>query len=176
MGQTVQIKQANAEYNVPIYRVSLVKDESIQFDQAAVRHAQDAQRLLRNFIKTKGQTDREQFCVVLLNTKNHVVGLNMVSMGVVDRTIVHPREILKTAILASASGIILGHNHISSDLSPSPDDREITKRMIVAGNIMGITVLDHLIISLEDDRYYSFADEGLMDRFRNETNGIGRKW
>ena len=77
-------------------------------------------------VETGGQPDREQFVVALLNTKNKIIGLNIVSVGVLSSTQVHPREVLKPAILANSSAMILCHNLPSNDLTPSPDDLEVT--------------------------------------------------
>ena len=122
----------------------------------------EAQVLIRNLINAQGQPDREQFCVLLLDAKNKTIGLNIVSTGSLSSASVHPREVLKPAILANASAMILAHNHPSGELIPSAEDKAITKRIIQASNIIGITVHEHLIISMDEDRYFSFADQGMI--------------
>jgi DNA repair protein RadC len=102
--------------------------------------------------------------VALLNAKNEMTGLNIVSIGALSSAPVHPREVLKPAILANAAAMILAHNHPSNDLEPSPDDIAITNKIIRAAEIVGIQVHEHLIINMDDDRYYSFADQGIIAR------------
>jgi len=102
--------------------------------------------------------DREEFLVLCLNAKNSVNAVNVVSVGSLSLNVVHPREVFKPAILSNASGIIVSHNHPSGDPNPSPEDRELTRRLVEAGRVMGIKVLDHLVIGEPD--YYSFSDHG----------------
>lgn len=153
---------------VSIYRVSLVKDKSISFGQRRMNNSQEAQSLIQSLIKTQGQPDREQFCIILLNAKNEIIGLNIVSIGGLSLATVHPREVLKPAILANSAAMILCHNHPSNDLEPSPDDLAITKRIIQTSEVIGIAVHEHIIISMDDARYYSFADNGIIKRFYDE--------
>jgi DNA repair protein RadC len=148
--------------SISVYRVSLVKDESVSFGNVRLANSQEAQALIQNLILTKGQPDREQFVVALLNAKNEMIGLNIVSVGALSSAPVHPREVLKPAILANAAAMILAHNHPSNDLEPSPDDIAITNKIIRAAEIIGIQVHEHLIINMDDDRYYSFADQGII--------------
>jgi DNA repair protein RadC len=138
-----------ANQSISVYRVSLVKDESVSFGNVRLANSQEAQALIQNLILTKGQPDREQFVVALLNAKNEMIGLNIVSVGALSSAPVHPREVLKPAILANAAAMILAHNHPSNDLEPSPDDIAITRKIIRAAEIVGIQVHEHLIISME---------------------------
>jgi DNA repair protein RadC len=101
-------------------------------------------------------SDKERFYTVHLDTKNKVLGIEMVSQGSLDYSPVHPREVYKSALLASAASIIFVHSHPSGDPNPSAADRKITEQLIRAGNLMGIEVLDHVIIGR--DGYYSFSD------------------
>ena len=106
----------------------------------------------------------------MLNAKNEIIGLNIVSTGDVSSATVTPRELLKPAILTNSSALILGHNHPSGDVSPSQDDIAVTKRILHACKIMGIVVHEHLIISMFDDAYYSFADQGIIKRIADEID------
>lgn len=153
---------------IAAYRVMLVRDQSIPFQQSKLSNSREAQSIIRKLIETCGQSDREQFCVVLLNNKNEVVGLNIVSIGAVSFAHVHPREVLKPAILASATAIIMAHNHPSEDVSPSREDESITARIIKAAHIIGIKVHEHLIISMWGEQYFSFADAGIIQRIYDE--------
>ncbi|MCR1899899.1 DNA repair protein RadC [Irregularibacter muris] len=103
---------------------------------------------------------QEHFKVVLLNTKNFVISIDTVTIGTVNASLVHPREVFKNAIKKSCTSIILVHNHPSGDPYPSVEDKSITKRLIEAGNIIGIKVLDHIIIG--DGKYLSFNEKGMI--------------
>lgn len=103
---------------------------------------------------------KEHFLVLTLNGAHNVIAVRLVSMGLVNRTIVHPREVFYWAIKDNACAVILAHNHPSGNIDPSPEDQEITKRLQQAGEILGITVLDHLVIT--KTRYYSFLANGLI--------------
>lgn len=102
----------------------------------------------------------EQFGIVMLDTKHHVIRIRIVSVGSLDATVVHPREVFREAASASAAAIVLFHNHPSGDPMPSPEDLVLTTRMVNAGDIMGIDVIDHLILA--DQRYYSLMEAGTL--------------
>ncbi|WP_227767645.1 RadC family protein [Zhaonella formicivorans] len=104
--------------------------------------------------------DREHFRAILLNTKNHVLGTETISIGSLNSSIVHPRELFKQAIKKSAAALILAHNHPSGDPTPSREDVEVTKRLLEAGKIIGIEILDHLVIG--NGIYVSFKERGLI--------------
>lgn len=91
--------------------------------------------------------DREFFVVVLLNARHEVVGVETVSVGSLNASIVHPREVFKPALVASAASVVLVHNHPSGNPEPSEEDLAITKRLVGAGELLGIGVLDHIIIA-----------------------------
>jgi DNA repair protein RadC len=103
---------------------------------------------------------KEVFKVILLNTKNHIIKYLNVSIGSLNASIVHPREVFSEAVKAGCSGMLLVHNHPSGDPEPSREDIETTQRLVNAGNILGIKVLDHVIIG--DGRYISLKEQGLM--------------
>lgn len=103
--------------------------------------------------------DREHFVVVLLDTKNHLLGSELIAVGSLDAAIVHPREVFKAAIRKSASSMILVHNHPSGDPEPSEADLVCTRRLEEAGRVLGIPVLDHVIIG--DGRYTSLRQGGI---------------
>ncbi|TGU71186.1 DNA repair protein RadC [Geomonas terrae] len=105
------------------------------------------------------QETKEYFIALHLDGKNRVVCVDMVSTGSLNQSIVHPRELYKTALLSSAAAIILIHNHPTGDPSPSTEDREVTRRLREAGDLLGIRVLDHIIVG---DFYYSFVEGGLI--------------
>jgi DNA repair protein RadC len=103
---------------------------------------------------------KEVFKIILLNTKNHVLKTLDISVGSLNSSIVHPREVFSEAVKAGCSGILLVHNHPSGDPEPSREDADTTERLVKAGAILGIKVLDHVIIG--DGRYISLKEKGLM--------------
>jgi len=103
---------------------------------------------------------REYFLTLLLDGKNRIIREEQISEGSLNQSIVHPREVFSPAVKESAAAVILIHNHPSGDPAPSREDREITRRLKEAGDIMGIRVLDHIIIG--DGAYCSFVEMGLM--------------
>ena len=142
---------------VPIYRVSLVREAGLHIDRPRLRSSKDGSDVLRTHL---GDTDREHFVVMMLDRKNRLIGINTVSIGSLTASIVHPRECFKPAILSNAAAVVLGHNHPSGDPTPSHEDRGLTKRLVDAGKLLGIEVLDHIVLG--DVTYYSFADEGML--------------
>ena len=102
--------------------------------------------------------DREHFLVVGLDAKHRVIGINLVSVGSLSLAIVHPREVFKPLILMNAAAWLCAHNHPSGDATPSTEDRALTKRLRESGELLGLTLLDHLILANENS--YSFADQG----------------
>ncbi|WP_353096127.1 DNA repair protein RadC [Tissierella praeacuta] len=103
---------------------------------------------------------KEEFRVVFLDTKNQVTKIETISVGTLNASIVHPRDVFRSAILNSSNSIILVHNHPSGDPTPSNEDINITNRLIDAGNLIGIKVLDHIILG--DNRYISFKEKNLI--------------
>ncbi len=103
---------------------------------------------------------KEHFLCLHLDGKNRIVCLDRVSVGSLNQSIVHPREVFKSACIISAAGIILVHNHPTGDPNPSQEDITITRRLKEAGELIGIPVLDHIIIG--DGQYVSFVERGLL--------------
>jgi DNA repair protein RadC len=116
----------------------------------------DVDRLLRGRI---ANLDRENFVVVLLNTKNEVIETPLVSVGTLSASLVHPREVFKPAIRASAASVILAHNHPSGKVEPSREDREVTRRLGEAAEVLEIEVLDHVIVG---DGFFSMKEHGML--------------
>jgi len=102
----------------------------------------------------------EVFAILCLSTKHRVLAYHEVSRGCLDSTLVHPREVFKAAILANAASIVFAHNHPSGDPAPSPDDMTLTRRLLEAGRLIGVDVLDHIVIG--DRRYVSFRERGWL--------------
>lgn len=111
------------------------------------------------FPKLRG-LQKEKFIVLILNTKNEIIKEEVISIGSLNASIVHPREVFKPAIECSAASIILIHNHPSGDPSPSREDIMITEKLVEGGKILGIDVLDHVIVG--EQKYVSLKDEGFI--------------
>lgn len=137
-------------------RLEIVKEPPIK-ESPQITSSRAVLNLLSKEARKK---DRECFWTVLLNGKNRVIGVNLVSMGSVNTSVVHPREVFKAAILANAVSVIAVHNHPSGDPTPSREDKEITRRLWDVGNILSISLHDHIIIG--DKGYFSFADEYML--------------
>ena len=105
--------------------------------------------------------DREEFISLHLDKGNRPICWDRVSMGTLSETCVHPREVFKTALLSNASAMIFMHNHPSGRVEPSPEDRNLTKKLLEAAAILEIKILDHLIIG-EEGSYFSFQEHGLI--------------
>jgi DNA repair protein RadC len=135
-------------------------------ERIRIFNATDAGRLL---VPQFGMKPVEHFGVVMLDTKHHVLRTTLVSIGSLDGTVVHPREVFREAALSGAAAIILFHNHPSGDSRPSADDVELTVRLIKAGDIMGISVLDHLI--LVDRGFFSMSESGTLKDALPRTPG-----
>ena len=130
---------------------------SAEASKITVKSPEDVIKTARSQLKGK---KKEHFLVLCLDTRNHLIKTNTVSIGGLDCSIVHPREVFKDAISSSAASVIFIHNHPSGDPTPSEDDIKMTKRLIEAGEIIGIEVLDHIIIC--DNEHLSMKAKNLV--------------
>ncbi len=126
-------------------------------DKPLVKTPEEVVNLVKGRLKGK---KKEYFLALLLDTRNQLIKVAEISVGSLDSSIVHPREVFKEAISASAASVIFVHNHPSGDPTASEDDIKLTKRLAEAGEIVGIDVLDHIIIT--DKKYLSLKREGLF--------------
>jgi DNA repair protein RadC len=122
-------------------------------ERVQIRAARDVAELL---VPQFGTRPVEQFGVLLLDTKNRVLRTTLLSVGTLDASIVHPREVFRAAASAGAAALVLFHNHPSGDPTPSDDDVALTKRLVRAGDLMGIAVIDHVIIA--ESRFHSLRE------------------
>ena len=111
-------------------------------------------------IRKYGKKKQEHFIVICLNGAHQVIKVKVITIGVLNRCLVHPREVFRPAIINNSASIIIAHNHPSGNTEPSKDDDQITKTLKEAGTILGIAVLDHLIIS--ETKFYSYLEEGKL--------------
>jgi DNA repair protein RadC len=139
--------------NINIVSVKLVRERNAIYGAKTITGPGDLASIVKRFL---ADTDREVFLTVNFSTANTINSIHIVSIGSVDRAIVHGREVFKAAILSNASSIALVHSHPSGSLNPSLEDIDITRKLVQCGEILGIKVVDHIIVS--DDRHLSFAE------------------
>lgn len=133
---------------------------------------EESSEYLRNMDAIKSSSDcyehykylanevKEQFIALHLDSKNKIICQDIVSVGSLNASIVHPREVFKSAMLSSAAALLFIHNHPSGDPEPSREDIELTNRLKQGAELLGIRILDHIVIG--NGRYHSFADRGLI--------------
>lgn len=143
---------------VDIVSLKLIREGSILYEVRNINNTVDAVGIGRRFIE---DIDREELIVCCLDTKNQPLSVNVASIGSLNSSIVHPREIFKVAVLSNAASIIVYHNHPSGDTAPSKEDISVTNRLKEAGNIIGIKLIDHIIIG-SDGKYTSLKEEGIL--------------
>ena len=145
---------------VAFERVVLVKEKVEKYElPRAIMNPEDAYKAIIEITSVEEEA-QEVFGILILNTKNKIVAAHEVFRGVLDSSLVHPREVFKPAILHNAAAIICFHNHPSGDPEPSKEDVELSNRLVEAGKILDIEVFDHIIVG--DDRYVSLKERGVM--------------
>jgi len=149
-----------SKIQVSFERVVLVKEKVGRYELPKKIDSPDRAYKAITAITSVEEEAQEVFGVLILNTKHKIVAVHEVSRGTLNTSTVHPREVFKPAVLHNAAAIICFHNHPSGDTEPSKDDIEATKRLIEAGKIMGIEILDHIIVG--DDRYVSLKERGVV--------------
>jgi len=151
--QKVQFKQIKA-----IYEILNVSEDITSYFSTGTRYTAP-QQVYQAFSFLMAET-KELFICLHLDGKNRIICMDLVSIGSLNQSIVHPREVFKTACLSNAAALILIHQHPTGDPTPSSEDISITRRLKEAGEIMGIKVLDHIIVG--DGEYLSFVERGLL--------------
>ena len=147
------------ERNLNVVRVKLIDDTPL-FGNELIQTANDAIFLMQKELRN---CDRETFCALHLNAKGKPLSMSIISIGELTSTIVHPREVFKASILSNASAVIFMHNHPSGELTPSEEDKKATKRLEMAGQILGIPVVDHIIVGENKENYYSFHANDILN-------------
>jgi DNA repair protein RadC len=145
--------------SIPDERAMLVKEIAVRYGEKRImgQSFQKSVDVFDHFKIRLGTARQEQFYVLILDNKHRIISEQMITQGTLNQTLIHPREIFAPAIEKRAQALILLHNHPSGNPEPSAQDLKMTKRLIEVGEIVGITVLDHIIIG--SDNYYSFADD-----------------
>ncbi len=147
-------KAAQIKASFELGRREELEPELKNFD---IKDPETVVKALRAGIKDKA---KEHFKLILLNPRNKIVGISTISIGTLNASLVHPREVFKDAIKHSAASIVLAHNHPSGDPDPSEDDLTVTKRLTEAGKIFGVEVIDHIIVG--KNGFFSFKEKGLI--------------
>ena len=132
-----------------------LKDSKIK-----VTSAKEVAKVFQDILALEDKIDQEKehYYVMHLNIRSQVMMVELVTIGVLNSSLVHPRETFRRAVIAGSAAIIIAHNHPSGEVDPSDEDTKITRVMLDAGNILGITMLDHIIFT--KDNYYSFKNNG----------------
>ncbi len=138
------------------YHVKLVREGRAVYSEAISQPAE----VVAFFQKRIGDSIQEHFAALFLNVRNVPLGWREISRGSVSASLVHPREVYLPAIKLAASSLILAHNHPTQDPSPSKDDIDLTRRLCQAGELLGIEVLDHLIVTESD--FVSLKEQGIL--------------
>lgn len=147
-----------SEFALEVVSVRLVRDAPIM-SGTVINAPQDAVRLVGQELC---DMDREVVCVINLKADQTPINCHFASVGALDHSMAHPRELLKTGILSNAAAMILCHNHPSGNLLPSETDVRLTDRMQQVCGLVGIQLLDHVIVGGDNSRYFSFKEKGLV--------------
>jgi len=142
-------------YRLPRYRVALVREGC---SHSNMKHIHDPEDVHRIVAAEYTEAVVETAMMLALDTKNKVIGIFEISRGSLNASIIHPRDVFQRAILVNAASVILVHNHPSGDPTPSPEDVALTKKLVEAGRVMDITVLDHVICG--EGKYASLRERG----------------
>lgn len=138
---------------MPLVRISMVKEKEVPYAAETINGPGKAAELAKTILK---DADREYLLVLSVDSKCRPLAVEIVLIGTVNATLTEAREIFKHTILAGTAGIIIAHNHISGDCTPSEENEEMTRRVSESGELFGIPVRDHVIIG---DGYFSFHEE-----------------
>ncbi len=145
-----------------VVNIRMVKEPSI-YSTEKIRTPDDVLRVIANELATY---DREVFAVLNLKTNGQPINLNICSVGTLDASVVSPREVFKSCILSNSAAFIAVHNHPSGSITPSLEDKDVTKRLLSCSELLGVKMLDHIIIGGETGDMYSFKSDGLLDQLR----------
>ena len=148
---------SNVAKRINIVSIKMVKESSFLYQTRQILSPNDAYEMIKEQLEG---LDREQFIIACLNTKNEPTNISVVAVGILNKAIVHPREVFKTAILSNAASVMAFHNHPSGETTPSQQDIQLTNRLYEAGELLGIKLLDHLIIG--DGSFTSLKEKGYL--------------
>ena len=146
-------------YRLKTFRVQFVSEPGDYVAGSSCRSSGDVERVARAIYQTL-DADKEHFVLLAMNNKNRVNGFKVISTGSLTASVVHPREVWRSALHLCAAAVVFVHNHPSGDPAPSIEDQDITRRLKETGDVLGIRVLDHVVLG--NDRFFSFSDRGLL--------------
>jgi DNA repair protein RadC len=160
----IKAKKIDKNY-YSLVEVSIQRKKRIAPFDVVIRSPMDAGRFFSHLLSHK---DREVLGIIGLDLKNHITYFEVAHIGTLSQSMIHPREIFKSSILTNTNAIIMAHNHPSGDVTPSQADRIATHKMLNAGELMGIEVVDHIIIA--KDKYFSIKENKLtyLERTKDE--------
>jgi len=144
-------------YRISRFRVQLVRESTCTAPFRIISSPYEAHALLHELLD---DADREHFLVLMLDNRHYLIGINTVSIGTLNASLVHPREVFKPALLCNTAAVLLAHNHPSGDPSPSAEDLALTARLKQSGELLGVAVLDHLIIG--ENTFVSLKERGQL--------------
>ena len=147
---------------IQVVNIRMVKEPSL-YSTEKITSPEDVKKVIAKELATY---DREVFAVLNLKTNGQPINLNICSVGTLDASVVSPREVFKSAILSNSAAFVAIHNHPSGSLSPSQEDKEVTRRLLACSELLGVRMLDHIIVAGETGDIYSFKSEGLLDQLR----------
>jgi DNA repair protein RadC len=135
----------------------------VRFSETKITSPKIVADVLNNVLKLENELDREKehFWVIGLKSNNLVKFIELVTLGTLNASLVHPREVFRPAIFRGVDSIVIAHNHPSGEANPSKEDKAITTRLVEAGKLLDIPILDHVII-INDGNYYSFKEDQLI--------------
>lgn len=142
------------------YKIIREKSETYYDGRKSLNNPDDAAKLFKEYYEENFDMDKEHLSIIMVDTRNKMIGISLVSMGTINQAITHPREVFRPAVMTSANSIFLCHNHPSGDPTPSKEDINSTKRLKEAGKILGIKLLDHIILG--DNRHESLLEKGMI--------------
>ncbi|MBW2408526.1 MAG: DNA repair protein RadC [Deltaproteobacteria bacterium] len=152
-----------------LFGIKLIKAVADRYLEKKLIHKDainDSKALFDYLYHHIGDKRREFFKVIFLNSKNQVIAADTISEGTLTASSVYPREVIQAALSHDAAALIFAHNHPSGDPKPSAEDVAVTRQLVFAGKVMGMVVHEHIIIG--DNHYFSFADQGYIERMNRE--------
>ena len=147
---------------IRVVNIRMVREPSL-YSEEKITCPEDAVKVIAKDLATY---DREVFGVLNLKTNGQPINFNICSVGTLDAAIVSPANVVKSGILANAASILVFHTHPSGNLEPSQEDKDVTRRLLAATDILGLRLLDHVIVGGSQDRIFSFRSAGLIDRLK----------
>ena len=147
------------ENELEVVNIRLVKEPSLYSEQTL----DSPQAVVELMAKELSQYDREVFCILNMKNNGQIINMNMVSVGTINASLVIPREVFKSSILANVSAIIGLHNHPSGNVKPSKEDMIVTRKLQKCGQLLGIELLDHIIVGGTNGKMLSFREEKMFN-------------